>query len=179
MSERELGQLRDEFAVMTFLLDVNVLIVLIDLAHIPHDGGAPRPPARPSTAPHSALARATHATNDDPASSPSANNASSSIQVAAEAFAAIAARASRHWPFAPLVRMHVLCILRHVHRVRSRQSQDEICASTASALLMPSKRFVMRWHAQVLVVIHTQRGERTRLISARKASRGEADRYHA
>lgn len=34
-----------------------------------------------------------------------------------------------------------------------------------------------RWAG--LVVIHTQRGERTRLISARKASRGEADRYHA
>ena len=32
---------------------------------------------------------------------------------------------------------------------------------------------------RVLVVSHTQRGERTRLISARKASRGEADRYHA
>jgi uncharacterized DUF497 family protein len=32
---------------------------------------------------------------------------------------------------------------------------------------------------RVLVVVHTQRGERTRLISARKASRGEADRYHA
>ena len=32
---------------------------------------------------------------------------------------------------------------------------------------------------RVLVVVHTQRGERTRLISARKASRGEADKYHA
>ena len=32
---------------------------------------------------------------------------------------------------------------------------------------------------RVLVVIHTQREERTRVISARKASRGEADRYHA
>jgi len=32
---------------------------------------------------------------------------------------------------------------------------------------------------RVLVVIHTQRGERTRLISARKASRGEAQTYHA
>ena len=32
---------------------------------------------------------------------------------------------------------------------------------------------------RVLAVIHTQREERTRLISARKASRGEADRYHA
>ena len=32
---------------------------------------------------------------------------------------------------------------------------------------------------RVLVVIHTLREERTRLISARKASRGEADQYHA
>jgi uncharacterized protein len=32
---------------------------------------------------------------------------------------------------------------------------------------------------RVLVVVHTQREERTRLISARKASRGEADQYHA
>ena len=32
---------------------------------------------------------------------------------------------------------------------------------------------------RLLVVVHTQRDERTRLISARKASRGEADRYHA
>ena len=32
---------------------------------------------------------------------------------------------------------------------------------------------------RVLVLVHTQRGERTRLISARKASRGEVDRYHA
>ena len=32
---------------------------------------------------------------------------------------------------------------------------------------------------RVIVVVHTQRDERTRLISARKASRGEADQYHA
>jgi uncharacterized DUF497 family protein len=32
---------------------------------------------------------------------------------------------------------------------------------------------------RVLAVVHTQRGERTRLISARKASRGEAAQYHA
>ena len=32
---------------------------------------------------------------------------------------------------------------------------------------------------RVLVVIHTQRGERTRIISARKASRGELENYHA
>lgn len=32
---------------------------------------------------------------------------------------------------------------------------------------------------RVLVVIHTLRGERTRVISARKASRGETEQYHA
>jgi uncharacterized DUF497 family protein len=31
---------------------------------------------------------------------------------------------------------------------------------------------------RVLVVIHTPRGDRTRLISARKASKGEAELYH-
>lgn len=32
---------------------------------------------------------------------------------------------------------------------------------------------------RVLLVVHTQREEQTRLISARKASRGEAKNYHA
>ena len=32
---------------------------------------------------------------------------------------------------------------------------------------------------QVLVVVHTPRDDRIRIISARKASRGEAGRYHA
>ena len=32
---------------------------------------------------------------------------------------------------------------------------------------------------RVLVVIHPQREERTRLISARKSGRGEAEKYHA
>lgn len=32
---------------------------------------------------------------------------------------------------------------------------------------------------RVLVVVHTPRGENVRLISARKASRGEATQYHA
>lgn len=32
---------------------------------------------------------------------------------------------------------------------------------------------------RILVVVHTQRGERTRIISARKASRGETEQYHA
>jgi uncharacterized protein len=32
---------------------------------------------------------------------------------------------------------------------------------------------------RMLVVVHTQRAEQTRLISARKASKGEAENYHA
>lgn len=32
---------------------------------------------------------------------------------------------------------------------------------------------------RVLVVVHTPRGERTRLISARKASKGESEQYGA
>ena len=32
---------------------------------------------------------------------------------------------------------------------------------------------------RVLVVIHTPRGERTRLITARKASKGESEQYRA
>lgn len=32
---------------------------------------------------------------------------------------------------------------------------------------------------RVLVVVHTSRGDRVRLISARKASAGEAEQYHA
>ena len=32
---------------------------------------------------------------------------------------------------------------------------------------------------RVLVVVYTHRGERIRLISARKASRGESEQYHA
>ncbi len=32
---------------------------------------------------------------------------------------------------------------------------------------------------RILVVVHTPRGDRVRLISARRASRGEAKQYHA
>ncbi|MBS0317584.1 MAG: BrnT family toxin, partial [Proteobacteria bacterium] len=32
---------------------------------------------------------------------------------------------------------------------------------------------------RILVVVHTPRGDRVRLISARKASRGESGQYHA
>jgi uncharacterized DUF497 family protein len=32
---------------------------------------------------------------------------------------------------------------------------------------------------RILVVVHTPRGDRTRLISARRSSRSEAEQYHA
>lgn len=32
---------------------------------------------------------------------------------------------------------------------------------------------------RILVVVHTPRGDRIRIISARKASRGETEQYHA
>jgi hypothetical protein len=32
---------------------------------------------------------------------------------------------------------------------------------------------------RILVIVHTVRGDRVRLISARKASKGEAEQYHA
>jgi hypothetical protein len=32
---------------------------------------------------------------------------------------------------------------------------------------------------RILVVVHTPRGNRVRIISARKASRGESEKYHA
>jgi uncharacterized protein len=44
------------------------------------------------------------------------------------------------------------------------------------------RRFVslgMDAHGRVLVVVHTPRGDRTRLISARKAGRQERDQYGA
>jgi uncharacterized DUF497 family protein len=47
---------------------------------------------------------------------------------------------------------------------------------------MGEQRFVtlgMDALGRVLVVVHTQREERTRVISARKASRGESEQYHA
>jgi uncharacterized protein len=47
---------------------------------------------------------------------------------------------------------------------------------------MAEQRFVtlgMDALGRVLVVVHTQRRERTRVISARKASRGELEQYHA
>ena len=59
---------------------------------------------------------------------------------------------------------------------------DEMARTVEDPDAVGEQRFVtlgMDALGRVLVVIHTQRDERTRVISARKASRGELEQYHA
>lgn len=72
------------------------------------------------------------------------------------------------------------------HGVSFSHAEQALCDPLALTITDPDsqeeQRFVtlgMDALGRVLVVIHTQREERTRLISARKASRGEAEKYHA
>jgi uncharacterized protein len=72
------------------------------------------------------------------------------------------------------------------HSVRFSDAEQALRDSLALTIEDPDsegeQRFVtlgMDSLGRVLVVIHTQRGTRTRLISARKASRGERKQYHA
>jgi uncharacterized protein len=60
--------------------------------------------------------------------------------------------------------------------------RDEMALTVEDPDALGEQRFVtlgMDALGRVLVVVHTQREERTRLISARKASRGESEQYHA
>lgn len=60
--------------------------------------------------------------------------------------------------------------------------RDERAVTIEDPDAVGEQRFVtlgMDALGRLLIVVHTQRDERTRLISARKASRGEADEYHA
>ena len=60
--------------------------------------------------------------------------------------------------------------------------RDDIAFTMEDSDAPGEQRFVtlgMDALGRLLVVVHTQRGERTRVISARKASSGEARRYHA
>jgi uncharacterized DUF497 family protein len=60
--------------------------------------------------------------------------------------------------------------------------RDESAITIEDPDALDEQRFVtlgMDALGRVLVVVHTQRGERTRVISARKASRGETRKYHA
>ena len=60
--------------------------------------------------------------------------------------------------------------------------RDELAFTTEDPDSVGERRFVtlgVDALGRVLVVVYTQRGERTRVISARKASRGESEQYHA
>ena len=60
--------------------------------------------------------------------------------------------------------------------------RDEIAFTVEDPDAAGEQRFItlgMDALGRVLLVVHTQRGERTRVISARKASRGESEQYHA
>ena len=60
--------------------------------------------------------------------------------------------------------------------------RDDMAFTVEDSDASGEQRFVtlgMDAFGRVLVVVHTQRDERTRMISARKASSGEARRYHA
>jgi uncharacterized protein len=60
--------------------------------------------------------------------------------------------------------------------------RDEIAVTVEDPDAIGEQRFVtlgMDALGRVLVVVHTPRGGLTRVISARKASRGELEQYHA
>ena len=60
--------------------------------------------------------------------------------------------------------------------------RDEMAFTVEDPDAASEQRFItlgMDALGRVLLVVHTQRGERTRVISARKASRGESEQYHA
>jgi uncharacterized protein len=60
--------------------------------------------------------------------------------------------------------------------------RDDMAVTVEDPDAVGEQRFVtmgMDSLGRVLVIIHTQRGERTRVISARKASPGESEQYHA
>lgn len=60
--------------------------------------------------------------------------------------------------------------------------RDNMAVTVEDPDALGEQRFVtlgMDALGRVLVVVHTLREERTRVISARKASRGETEQYHA
>jgi uncharacterized DUF497 family protein len=60
--------------------------------------------------------------------------------------------------------------------------RDELALTIEDPDALGEQRFVtlgMDGLGRLLVIVHTQLGDRTRLISARKASRGESEKYHA
>jgi uncharacterized protein len=75
---------------------------------------------------------------------------------------------------------------RRKHGVAFSDAEQALCDPHAITVEDPDaiveRRYVtlgMDSLGRLLVVIHTPRGDRTRIISARKASRSEVDQYHA
>ena len=74
----------------------------------------------------------------------------------------------------------------HKHKVSFSHAEQSLRDPYAFTMEDPDSegesRFVtlgMDSLGRVLVVVHTPRGDRTRLISARKASKGESEQYSA
>lgn len=74
----------------------------------------------------------------------------------------------------------------HKHRVSFAHAEQVLRDPMALTIEDPDsfgeRRFVtlgMDALGRLLVVVHTHRGNRTRLISARRASKGESERYGA
>ena len=74
----------------------------------------------------------------------------------------------------------------HKHKVSFSHAEQALRDPSAFTIEDPDAegeaRFVtlgMDSLGRVLVVVHTPRGDRTRLISARKASKGESEQYSA
>ena len=72
------------------------------------------------------------------------------------------------------------------HRVSFSHAEqalrDDMALTVEDPDAVGEQRFVtlgMDALGRVLVVVHTPRGDRARLISARKASHGESEQYHA
>jgi uncharacterized DUF497 family protein len=72
------------------------------------------------------------------------------------------------------------------HRVAFSDAEQALRDPNAMTIEDPDvegeQRFItlgMDALGRILVVVHTPRGEKTRIVSARKASRGESEKYHA
>ena len=77
-------------------------------------------------------------------------------------------------------------LILHKHKVSFSHAEQALRDPSAFTIEDPDAegeaRFVtlgMDSLGRVLVVVHTPRGDRTRLISARKASKGESEQYSA
>ena len=74
----------------------------------------------------------------------------------------------------------------HKHRVSFAHAEQSLRDPMALTMEDPDSEGEQRFITlgidalgRVLVVVHTPRGDKTRLISARKASRGESEQYGA